>query len=104
MMPGLKTAASTAQDLARFDVAVSAGMLRYLRDLHMGRIDPRTIGFRLDALRDRHDFAAMLRSAVAKQRVRNLMADLRPPLAQYRLLRAMLPRYRSLAADPTLVA
>ena len=42
--------------------------------------------------------------AMAEQRVTNLVADLQPPLAQYRLLRAMLPRYRALAADPTLVA
>jgi murein L,D-transpeptidase YcbB/YkuD len=90
-------------DLARFDVAVSAAMLRYLRDVHMGRVNPRTIDFRLEAPRDRHDFAALLRIAINEQRVTDLAADLSPPLAQYRLLRSMLPRYRSLAADPTLV-
>ena len=95
--------ARTSQDLARVDVAVSAGMLRYLRHVHLGRIDPRTIGFRLDVPRDQHDFAAMLRTAMADERVANLAADLRPPVAQYRLLRAMLPHYRSLAVDPSLV-
>jgi len=102
LAPGAGTA-STPQDLARLDVAVSAGMLRYLRDLHMGRVDPRTIGFRLDVPRDRHDFAALLRAATTGQRVATLAADLRPPLAQYQQLRAMLPRYRSLAADPGVV-
>jgi murein L,D-transpeptidase YcbB/YkuD len=86
------------------DVAVSAGMLRYLRDVHMGRIDPRMIGFRLEAPRDAHDFAALLSAAIASQQVTNLAVDMRPPLAQYQLLRSMLPRYRSLAADPTLLA
>ena len=33
--------------LARFDVAVSSGMMRYLRHVHLGRVDPRAIGFRL---------------------------------------------------------
>jgi murein L,D-transpeptidase YcbB/YkuD len=101
---GPKPASSTVQDLSRLDVAVSAGILRYLRDVHMGRVDPRTIGFRLDAPRDRHDFAALLRSAIAERRVTQLAVDLRPPLAQYHLLRDMLPRYRMLAADPTLLA
>jgi murein L,D-transpeptidase YcbB/YkuD len=102
LMPCVEAAAPAPEDLARLDVAISAGMLRYLRDIHMGRIDPRTIGFRLAAPRDQHDFTALLRAALTEQRVTNLAVDLRPPLAQYRLLRAMLPRYRSLAADPTL--
>ena len=36
-----------SEDLAAFDMAMSGAMLRYLRHLHLGRIDPRTIGFRL---------------------------------------------------------
>jgi murein L,D-transpeptidase YcbB/YkuD len=100
----VEAASPALQDLARLDVTVSAGMLRYLRHVHMGRIDPRTIGFHLDPPRDRHDFATMLRTAVAERRVTSVVDDLRPSLAQYRLLRTMLPRYRSLAADPTLVA
>ncbi len=102
--PRLNSVSSFSAELALFDVAVSAGMLRYLRHVHMGRIDPRTIGFRLDVPRDQHDFAAMLRTAMAEQRVTSLADDLLPPLAQYRLLRAMLPRYRALAGDPALVA
>jgi len=104
LAPRLEVATPASQELARVDVALSAGMLRYLRDVHMGRSDPRTIGFRLDAPRDQHDFAALLRAAISEQRVTELVADLRPPLAQYRLLRAMLPRYRSLAADPSVMA
>ena len=107
LLAGLASRVSTAspppRDIAQFDVAVSASMLRHLRHLHMGRIDPRTIGFRLDAPRDRHDFPAILRSAIANQRVAAVAAALRPPLAQYRLLRDMLARYRALAADASLV-
>jgi murein L,D-transpeptidase YcbB/YkuD len=103
LTPQLGAATTGLQDLARVDVAVSAGMLRYLRDLHMGRVDPRTIGLRLDVPRDQHDFPALLRDAMAAHRVGDLAKSLQPPLAQYRLLRAMLPRYRSLATDPTLV-
>lgn len=94
---------TSSRDLAHLEVALSAGMLRYLRHVHIGRIDPRTIGFRLDASGDRHDFAVMLRDAITGQRVTELAADLRPPFAQYRLLRAMLTRYRTLATDPAIV-
>jgi L,D-transpeptidase YcbB len=89
-------------DLAHGDAALSAGMLRYLRHLHIGRVDPRTIGFRLIFPPDHHDFAALLLAAIADRRIIEAAADLRPPLAQYRALRAMLARYRTLAADTTL--
>jgi len=98
-----ETASSRAQSLSRLDVSLSTAMLRYLRDMHMGRVDPRTIGFRLDAPGDQHDFAGLLRAAIIERRVMNLVGDLRPPLAQYRLLRTMLLHYRSLA-DATVVA
>jgi L,D-transpeptidase YcbB len=101
--PRLETATRVPEDVARVDVAVSAGLLRYLRDAHVGRVDPRALGFRLDVPRDQHDFAVLLRVAITSHRVANLVADLRPALAQYRLLRSQLPRYRSLAADPTFV-
>jgi murein L,D-transpeptidase YcbB/YkuD len=53
--------AAPPDERARFDVALSARMLRYLRDLHMARVDPRTIGFPLSVPVDQHDFAALLR-------------------------------------------
>ena len=56
-------------DVATFDVALSAAMLRYFRDLHLGRVDPRSIGFRVRLPDDGHDFAALLRAAVAGHHV-----------------------------------
>ena len=97
--PGLTGEALPAQDAARLDVAVSAGMLRYLRDVHLGRIDPRSIGFQLDTPRDQHDFAALLRRAIGDQTVLELVADLRPHLAQYARLGSLLRQYRACAAD-----
>ncbi len=91
-------------DLATFDMALSRAMLRYLRRLHLGRIDPRTIGFRLKPPAERHDFAVLLRAALADDRVAETVTELRPPLAQYDGLRTMLTRYRSLAADASLTS
>jgi murein L,D-transpeptidase YcbB/YkuD len=90
------------QNVASFDVALSRAMLRYLRHLHLGRIDPRTIGFRLKVATEGHDFAALLRSALADDRIVETIAELRPPLGQYNALRTMLVRYRSLAGDGSL--
>jgi murein L,D-transpeptidase YcbB/YkuD len=98
-----KNRSESPEALARLDPALTARMLRYLRDLHAGRIDPRTIGLRLESPRDQRDFEALLDGAIAAHRVSGLIADLRPPLAQYGLLRSMLARYRSLAADSTII-
>jgi murein L,D-transpeptidase YcbB/YkuD len=90
------------RNVARFDVALSRAMLRYLRHLHLGRLDPRTIGFRLNLSAEGHDFGALLRSALDDDRIAETVAALRPPLVQYRALRTVLTRYRSLAADVSL--
>jgi L,D-transpeptidase YcbB len=99
-------AASTAstEDLARFDVRTSAAVLRYFRHLHGGRIDPRAMGFRLQVLTDDRDDAAMVVAAIPGGEVAEIAAALTPPLGAYDALRARLPRYRTLAADPTLTA
>jgi L,D-transpeptidase YcbB len=93
---------ASLKDRARFDVTLSSGMLRYFRNLHLGQIDPRTIGLRFDPPPDPHDFVALLRSALAEHRIPEAAVELGSPWAQYDALRAMLARYRTLAADAAL--
>jgi murein L,D-transpeptidase YcbB/YkuD len=90
---------ASTDDIADFDITMGASMLRYLRHLRLGQVDPRTIGFKLDAPVDRYDFVMRLRSAIDTGRITDMAAELAPPLVQYRLLRSMLARYRSLASD-----
>ncbi len=100
-------AATPATDLAAFDVGLSASLLRYLRHLHTGRVDPRAIGFRMTTPADGPDVVAALRSALASHRVADAAAELAPPLVLYRSLRSALARYRALAAstpDPVFTA
>jgi murein L,D-transpeptidase YcbB/YkuD len=87
-------------EAAGFDVVLSASMLRYFRHLHLGRVDPHSIGYRLKVPRESHDFVALLRSAVDRRQLTETALTLAPPLIQYRTLRVELSRYRSLAADP----
>ncbi len=91
-------AASSLPDVAAFDVSVSTNTLRYLRQLHRGRVDPRAIGFRMTVPLDDHDDVAVMQAALVNHTVSELSDRLAPPLALYRGLRGVLARYRALAA------
>jgi len=99
LMSKLRAPPPSIADLASFDVALSASMLRYVHHLHTGRLDPRTIGLRLTVPADQHDFAALVQSAAAEHRMSEAVAELRPQLAQYRALRTTLTQYRSIARE-----
>lgn len=90
------------RDVAVFDTALSAGLLRYLRHLHAGRVDPRAHGFRTPAPIDDTDLVQFLQAARANGRIGEAAVQRAPPFALYRRLRRMLGRYRALAADPWL--
>jgi L,D-transpeptidase YcbB len=93
------TRAPPQAGIGAFDVALSGSVLRYFRHVHAGRMDPRTIGFRMTTPADDDDLVTTLRDALAQHRVGATAAGLVPPLVLYRALRAMLARYRLLAAD-----
>ncbi|MEQ1728427.1 MAG: peptidoglycan-binding protein, partial [Vicinamibacterales bacterium] len=92
-------AAPEFDTIARADVALSAAMLRYLRDLHMGRVEPSRVGFVLDVPRDGHDFPHLLREAIERRQVVDTARVWSPRGPQYPALRVALGRYRALAAQ-----
>ena len=103
LMARLDVATAPAlRDAAAFDTGVSAGMLRYLRHLHVGRVDPRATGFGLTIPADHHDYAVQLRSALDGHQIREQAARLRPAMPQYGALRAALATYRRLEAATAL--
>ena len=86
-----------------FAAALDAAMQRYLHDLHLGRVDPRALDFRVARrTREPTDFAALARSAAQAGRLPQVVAELRPTLPQYEQLRAALARYRALQRDDTI--
>jgi murein L,D-transpeptidase YcbB/YkuD len=91
-------AAATAASRARFDVALSVGLLRFLSDLRVGRVNPRRLSFGFDVATKKLDLAALLADAVREERVDALAARVAPSFAQHGLLVAQLARYRALAA------
>jgi L,D-transpeptidase YcbB len=92
---------ATASTIARFDASLSVSTLRYLSDLHLGRVDPRAMRFRVPN-REPHDFVGPLRAALAQHRIPALAEEFTPSIPLYRQLRDALARYRTLAADPLL--
>lgn len=87
---------------ALFDTAVSLSLLRYLHDLHYGRVSPQGINFNLK-LRDKKltDFPALILASREPGQIDQLTAAAEPKLGQYRKLKQALAHYRDLAARTT---
>ena len=100
----LEPPAATAPDdaWARFDVALSAATLRFVRDLHYGRVDPAAAGFRLEAGTEELDLAAALATLAPTADVSATLATFEPPFHHYALLKSALVKYLSLAQQPEL--
>jgi murein L,D-transpeptidase YcbB/YkuD len=89
-----------APGLARLDTALTVAMFHYLSDLHRGRIDPRRLGWEIEASpKPDEDLAAALRSAIEFDVLPALVAGAEPPLPFYRRLLGALADYRRLPPD-----
>lgn len=94
---GLPHRSWNAVALARFDLLLSLGLIRYLDDLRGGRVRPAPFGE--GRAPPGLDLAVGVAAAAVGDSVAGLVAALQPPLAQYRNLRMHLARYRRLAAE-----
>ncbi|MCX7097870.1 MAG: L,D-transpeptidase family protein [Methylococcales bacterium] len=88
------------QQLALHDTAISIALLRFLHDLHYGRVNPKDVNFNLK-LRElkQIDLPALIKSSQEHATVLQLPAMAEPKLKQYQLLKQALAKYRSLAND-----
>jgi murein L,D-transpeptidase YcbB/YkuD len=86
---------------ARLEDALTAALHRYLGDLHLGRVDPRTIhaDFTVD-LPERIDPASYLSAALASPNPADVLRAGAPRIPLYADLRAELAHYRKLAGHP----
>ena len=80
----------------RFEADLTRTVLRYLRDVHMGRVQPRQVGFTLNVPEDGHDFRTWLLDAVRDGALAPLVARIRPQGDAYPALRRALDVYRRL--------
>jgi L,D-transpeptidase YcbB len=95
------TLAPTAfRDLALYDTALSIAMLRFLHDLHYGRVNPQGINFNLQ-LREKKltDLPALIKDSLTLNTVSQLPLLAEPKLNQYQKLKSALASYRLIAAN-----
>lgn len=99
-------ATPTAQDVAWFDLALSVGLLRHVSDVHVGRVDPRTLSIGINVQPKKLELARLVRDAIDGGRVSSIVKDAEPRFAQYRSLLRAYARYRLLADSslPTVTA
>lgn len=92
------------EEAARFDVALSAALLRLVRSLHSGQVGARAAGAILRLSRAPFDRVAAVRAIAGGARPDSLLAAVVPRFRHYALLVEALARYRALAADTALGA
>jgi murein L,D-transpeptidase YcbB/YkuD len=90
-----------AQDaVASFDVAVTIDAIRYLEDLHLGRINPQALNFDIDVptRRAAFDVATLLNNQIVDASdAPTVAASVEPQNPLYKATEAALPTYRTLA-------
>lgn len=95
------TAAPPA-DLAQLDRDISRSALRFIRDLHYGRIDPRQAGFDLPQGHKDLSLSDALQTLSQGQDIEAAVARMEPQFLHFQLLKQALARYRLLAVDEEL--
>lgn len=92
--------ADAYQDLARFDTAISLSLLRFLHDLHYGRINPQGININLK-LREKKliDLSELIKTNLAQATLARLPELVEPKLAQYQKLKQALATYRTISSN-----
>jgi murein L,D-transpeptidase YcbB/YkuD len=86
-------------DLVRFDLAVTVSTMRYVSDLHRGRVNPRDVHFDLDIGQHKLDLSEFLRKEVVNAAdVSGALQSTSPPFPGYRRTVQALQTYMKLAA------
>jgi L,D-transpeptidase YcbB len=87
------------QRMARFDIALTNAFFRYSKDVHIGRIDPRTADEEWHITPARFNPVATLESALKNNSLKEVLATLPPRHDEYLKLKDALVKYREIARD-----
>jgi murein L,D-transpeptidase YcbB/YkuD len=89
----------TEADALKFDLALTVCLMRYISDLHIGKVNPKHFAFALDEESRKYDLAEFLRDHVVNgSDVAGELAQVEPPYPGYRRTMQALQSYMSLAA------
>jgi murein L,D-transpeptidase YcbB/YkuD len=92
----------TESEVVRFDLALTVSLMRYISDLHTGRIDPRRFGIDVNIAGRRYDLPEFLRQKfVSAADVPAVLTQVEPPYPGYRLTLEAVQNYRKLAEEDT---
>ena len=83
--------------LALIDAAISVGFLRYLSDLHIGRVNPENLHFGFNIEEKKLDLAATVNAALENDEIAETVARVEPGFPQYDRMQRHLADYRELA-------
>ena len=87
-------------DPAAFDVALTVCTMRYVSDLHIGRINPRHLSFDLDVEHKKYDLAHFVRERLLTSAdIPALLDSVEPPFPGYRRTEQALVKYMELVHD-----
>jgi L,D-transpeptidase YcbB len=96
----LKNAPTDATAVAHFDADLTLNTMRYLSDLHVGRINPKHFKFAIAEAQKSFDLAQYLLQAVAGAgNITEVLNEVEPPYYGYRRTEAALVTYIALAAQ-----
>jgi len=100
LQPALKLDSEAYKQLALYDTALSISLLRFLHDLHYGRVAPQGINFNLK-LREKKsaNLPALIKENMEKGTINQLSSKVEPKLNQYQKLKQSLAVYRRLAKE-----
>jgi L,D-transpeptidase YcbB len=81
-------------DEARFDAALTICIMRYISDLHIGRINPQSLGFEFNVSNKKLNLPDFVRERlVGGSGLRSELIAVEPPFKEYQRLRATLQHY-----------
>jgi murein L,D-transpeptidase YcbB/YkuD len=87
-------------DLAAYDTAVTISLVRFLHDVHYGRVAPHSLNFSIKLRTQKTlNLPDIIKSAIASGSVLQLVSNAEPKLQQYQQLRSALATYRELAIN-----
>ena len=96
---GLKANGVSAETAADFDAALTVCVMRYISDLHIGRVAPAHFKFGIDIEQKKYDLPAFVSTKVIHASdVASVLAGVEPPYDGYRHTEAALQQYEQLAA------
>ena len=85
-------------DAAKFDLALTVCAMRYISDLHIGKVNPKHFAFALDDESKKYDLAEFLKDHVIDASdVAGRLAQVEPPYPGYRRMIQTLRTYLELA-------